>query len=88
MIGFYDLPMDIIRLIYEFDPSYYDLFKDEVKSELEFEMFDHFRILESGFTIRNFQSNINNRQYRYYDVFEDRMKGSYIRGFWSSKCPL
>jgi hypothetical protein len=80
-----NLPADILRLIYEFDPSFHIIFKDDVLPELEYKLFQHSVILNNGYSIRNFPSLIGIREFRYYDIDDKTIKGNYIRGYWNSK---
>lgn len=85
MINF---PIEIVRLIYEFDSSYHNILKDDILPELEYQLFQHYVILNNGYSIRNFPSLIGIREFRYYDIDDNTIKGSYIRGYWNSKVPL
>lgn len=84
-----DLPIDIIRLIYEFDSSFYDKFKDEIKLDLEIYGMEHWVNLNRGYTINNFKTIVfPDRILRYYDRTSDTIQGSYARGWCDCKEPL
>ena len=86
---FFDLPMEIQRKIFEFDPTYVVHYKKvmcELKTMKYF--FDTYIRVDRGFTIRNWLAENWVIVPRYYDVERKRINGSYIRRWWRVTEPL
>jgi hypothetical protein len=84
------LPIEIQRIIFEFDCTYLDFFRSTIIKEFKDNnfLFDKFIKLDRGFTIRNYEVKNWVIVPRYYDKNRNKIVGSYIRRLWRVTDPL
>lgn len=84
------LPIEIHRIIFEFDCTYLDILRSTVIAEIQHNnfLFDKYIKLDRGFTIRNYAVHNWVIVPRYYDKHLNKIVGSYIRRMWRVTDPL
>ena len=85
------LPVEVKRLIYQFDPTFNEIYCDvvnEMGHNNNKQLFDIYIKLDRGFTIRNFEMINWVIVPRYYNPQNKKIVGSYIRRLWRVQEPL